>query len=208
MAETIESFVAKLHAEGVEAGRREAEKLVAEAREQADALTRRARAEAEKLLADARRQAEAHAAKSQAELQLAARDTLLRLREALNRALRAVLTHQTRAALEDGQFLRVLIHDVVLEYAKADSQGEQEVKLNVQPQMREQLAKWLIQEMVHKTEGLSIDLTSALDDAGFEYEIRGQIIEVTAGSVVEALAEMVGAELRKILEEASASEKK
>lgn len=46
MAETIESFVAKLQAEGVQAGREAAEQLEAKARQKAEEIGRQAEAKA------------------------------------------------------------------------------------------------------------------------------------------------------------------
>ena len=58
MAESIESFVAKLQAEGVQAGKDAAEKIREEARQQAREIVQHARSEADKIIAEARSQAE------------------------------------------------------------------------------------------------------------------------------------------------------
>ena len=57
MTQTIESFVEKLHAEGVHAGQEAAEKLRSEARAEAERVVAEAKAEAEKLLAEAKAKA-------------------------------------------------------------------------------------------------------------------------------------------------------
>ncbi|HET6441706.1 MAG TPA: hypothetical protein VFH53_04950, partial [Phycisphaerae bacterium] len=116
MAETIEAFVAKLQTEGVEAGRLEAKKLVTEAQRKAQQILEDAKEQAEKTLAEAKAKAEAEAEKTQAELRLAARDTVLRLRDTLSGLMGTVLNHAAGEALSDGKFLRQLIHDMALEY--------------------------------------------------------------------------------------------
>ena len=202
MADTIEAFVARLQAEGVEAGRREAAKLVEEAGKKADGLVQAAEARAAKIVADAEVQAQATLAKGKTELQLAARDAVLALRERLGRILRAVLLRKAREALSDANFLKPLIHDALVEYAKADSEGKDLVKVTVPPEFHSQLAEWLVREVMHRSDVGQIDLKGTLAEAGFEYEIAGKNVEVTAGSVVEMLSEMVGPALRELLDEA------
>lgn len=206
MADTIEAFVAKLQAEGVEAGRKEADKLVEDARQEAEVIVHEAQEQARKIVADAENQAKANLAKGKTELDLAARDSVLRLRDALSRILRVVLARETREALADGNFLRQLIHDALVQYAKADSENKEAVRVTVQPEFHAQLADWLMHEVMHKNAVGQIDLKGTLRDAGFEYEIAGKNVEVTTSSVVEMLSEMVGPALRKLLDEALAGQ--
>ncbi len=207
MAETIEAFVAKLQAEGVEAGRRAAEQLQAEARRKADEIVRQAEAKARQIVAEAEARREATLAKSRTELQLAARDTVLRLRDALSRAMQAVLSRRTGEVLKDVEFLRRLVHDIVVLYVQSDIEHKGTVKINVPPEMKEQFAHWLLAELVHKTNGQSFDLKGTLAEAGFEYEVDGATVEVTQRSVVEALSDLAGPALREVLDEAVREEK-
>jgi hypothetical protein len=207
MAETIEAFVAKLQAEGVQAGQRAAEQLQAEARRKADETVRQAGAKAKEIVAEAETRREATLAKSRTELQLAARDTVLRLRDALSRAIQAVLARRTEQVLKDVEFLRRLIHDIVMRYVQSDIEHENTITINVPPEMKEQFAHWLLEELVHKTNGQSFDLRGTLGEAGFEYEIDGATVEVTQRSVVDALSDLVGPVLREVLNEAAKQDK-
>ena len=202
MAETIEAFVAKLQTEGVEAGRREAKKLVTEAQRKAQQILEDAKEQAEKTLAEAKAKAEAEAEKAQAELRLATRDTVLRLRDTLSGLVATVLAHATQEVLSDSRFLRQLIHDLVLEYAKADREGRQ-VELGVHPETRKQLADWILHEVAHKDGVGAVDLKDTLREAGFEYKTDGATVEVTTASVTAALQDLVGPTLRKMLEVAA-----
>jgi V/A-type H+-transporting ATPase subunit E len=204
MADTIEAFVARLQAEGVEAGRREADKLVEDARGKAESIVRAAEEQAKKVLADAQKQAKTGLAKGRTELELATRDAVLRLRDAIGRILRTVLAYETREALSDQNFLRQLLHDALVQYAKADSEGKEAIRVTVQPEVHARLADWLIHELMHRNAVGPVNLKGTLHDAGFEYEIAGKNVEVTTSSVVEMLSEMVGPALRKILDEAAA----
>lgn len=142
MAETLESFVAKLQAEGVQAGQQAAEKIRSEAQAQAKDILAQARQQAQDLLTAAQARARQDQSKAQTELQLAARDAVLRLRDGLNQALRAVLERGAKTALADTDFLGKLIHELVMAYANADLEGRSTLGVNVTSPMRQKLADW------------------------------------------------------------------
>ena len=208
MAETIESFVAKLKQEGVEAGRAAAEAHLAKARQEADALLADARVRAEKIVADAKTQGDTLQAKARTDLELAARDLTLRLREALSRALREVMAAGTRQQFSDPKFLGDLLQEIVLQYVRADIEHKTAIRINVTPEMRERLATWAM-ALAHnpRLAGTSLDLRGTLADAGFEYQTDESNIEVTVESVVEALSELVNPALRDMLQKALAQKK-
>ena len=208
MAETIESFVVKLKQEGVEAGRTAAEAHLARTRQEADAILADARARAEKIVADAKAQGDSLQSKARTDLELAARDVTLRLRETLSRVVRQVLAAGAQQQLSDPKFLGNLLHEIVLQYARADIEHNSAIRINVTPEMRERLAEWAL-GLVHKPElaGASLDLRGTLAGAGFEYQVDGANVEVTVDSVVEALSELVNPALRDVLQKALARKK-
>ena len=105
----VDELVDRLHRDGVEAGRQEAERLVETARAEADALLTAARAERDRLLAEAKREVEALRRSSEAALGLAMRDTLLRTREALTALIVDRLGSRVREALLQPEALAELI---------------------------------------------------------------------------------------------------
>ncbi|MFW6062437.1 MAG: hypothetical protein ACOC93_06470 [Planctomycetota bacterium] len=205
MAETIESFVAKLQEEGVQAGQQQAEQMRADAERQAEEILAQAREEAEKIRADARADADSSVARSRTEMQLAARDTILQLRQSLSQVLQAVLTAGAREKLGDEQFLGKVLHEIVLAYSRADIDGSREIEINVPGEMRDQLADWALAEINQdrRTRHMSIDLKGTLRQSGFEYTVSGGTVEVTLDSVVERLCEMVTPRLREIIQQAA-----
>jgi len=205
MADTIEQFVAKLQAEGVQAGRAAAGQVIEKARRDAAEIIRQAQARAAKIVEEAEAQAQATQAMAKTELDLAARDTVLRLREALARAIRAALAAGANQSLSDPEFLRKLLSDIILQYVQADLQGQVAFDLNVTPETREKLAGWALAQL-HQG-NLSLDLEGTLAEAGFEYQVAGAKIEVTQTSVVDALADMVSPALREMLQRATADDK-
>ncbi len=205
MADSIEAFVSKLQSEGVEAGKKQAEAIRAEAQEQAGRIVREAEQKADKIREDAKREADEARQRGQTDLQLAARDTILRLRETLGRALQTVLVRGTDQALGDAEFLKGLIHDVVMQYAQADREDETRVEIRVSDEVKDQLTEWCRHQLAPEAEqaGAAVNIKGTLAEAGFEYQVRRANVEVTQTSVVETLQEMVSPRLRDMLAKAT-----
>lgn len=198
MVQTIEAFVNRLQTDGVEAGQAEAEKIRVRAEQQAQQRLAEAAEQAKRLIAQAQAESETIRVRAETELKLAARDTVVRLQEALSRALQAVLVDSVREKLDDADFLGSLIRDVVQRYVDADAAGSGSISVNVSEQMRQRLLSGTVAAFRPDAPAVtSIDLRGTLAEAGFAYEIAGGTVEVTVDSVVEVLSEMVGAELRK-----------
>ncbi len=210
MAETIESFVAKLQTEGIEAGQAAADKLREEAAQQAEQIIAEAQQQAEKCLADAQKQAESLLARSKTELELAARDVMLRLKSSLNKALEAIIAGEIKETLPQSDFISNTLHDLVLAYAAADIEHSGRMKINVSPKLQEQLADWAM-DMMHKHAneevGMAIDLKGTLKASGFEYTVTGATVEVTLESVTETICELVSPRLRKVIDQAVSNQK-
>jgi vacuolar-type H+-ATPase subunit H len=210
MTQTIEAFVSTLQAEGVEAGQRAAEKIRAEAEQRAHELIDQAKQRAKQIVDEARVEADRIRARIETELRLAARDTLARLQEALSSALRAVLFPAVRETLADSEFLAGLVRDVVLRYAEGDAAGQGPITVHLSEQVpeehRRRLTAWILEAFSQRGRTTTaVDLRATLADAGFEYTIRDGTVEVTADSLVDALAEIVAPDVRKLVAEAAAS---
>lgn len=204
MGETIEEFVAKLQAEGVQAGRQQADRILTQAQEQADRTVADARDQAEKIIAEANAEAQSILQRGHTELQLATRDVAMKLRESLGRAIQVVLARGAGEKLQDAEFLGKLLHEIVMMYAKADLDRKDTLAINVSADMQDKLADWAISELRReKTDGIrgGFNLKATLAGAGFEYNAGGATVEVTPESVVEMLSQLVGPSLRKMLAE-------
>jgi len=210
MVQTIEEFVKTLQEEGVEAGRRQAEKLLAEAKQQAERIIEQAKQQAAQIVDEAHREAQRVRVRSETELRLAARDTITRLQDALKSALRAVLFPAVRRTLMDEKFLADLIRDVVLRYAENDAidrgAAVARVSKEIDEKQRQQMASQMLESLAQGGGGLaSINLEAVLAEAGFELVLRDGTVEVTTEAVVDSLTEMVGPEVRKLISEAAGS---
>jgi len=203
MAESIETFVAKLQTEGVQAGRQEADAICAAAKTEAEKIVADANAEAEKIVAGAQSEAENLLSRGKTELSLAARDAVLKLQETLSKSLEAILKQQAGETLKDVDFLGKVLHELILLYAKDEMAAKSGITFNVAPELRGQLTEWALKEIGQDrldNIGVHMDRKGTLAAAGFEYTAGGATIEVTLDSVVETLGALVGPELRKVLE--------
>ncbi len=81
MPTNIESFVKTLESEGVDAGKKAAMKIEAEAREKADEINAEAKENASQIIAEAQAEAEKVKVRMNSSLELATRDTIFLLRE-------------------------------------------------------------------------------------------------------------------------------
>ncbi len=201
MADTIESFVEKLQKDGVEAGRTEAAKLLDGARAESEKIIADAKTQAEGITSDARAEAEKTVKQGKDELQLACRDTLLSLHEAVMRSIRTVLEQAARTQLKDKEFLSNLIREVIVQYAGKDARGDRPVEVKVSDEMLETVSAWAAGESTGQAEGPATDiaLTGGLKSAGFEYSSAGGTVEVTPESVAGVLSEMVSPRLREMI---------
>ena len=202
MAETIESFVAKLQSEGVQAGEEAAAEIRRGAEQGRQQILKEAEAEAEQIVSEARAQAEAAAAAGRAELELAARDVVLDLRNALQRMLEVVLTKPVEGQLKDCAFLGPLLHDVVMQYVKADSEHSADIKINLGAEQCKEMVDWAITEIRRASEEHTggITLAGSLGRAGFEYKVRGATVDVSVDSVVAVLADLVRPHIGELLD--------
>jgi V/A-type H+-transporting ATPase subunit E len=201
MAHTVQSFVETLRSDGVEAGRQEAEKIRQEAQQEAEQTVRDAEAKARQILEDAEQQRQKTLERTRTDLELAARDTVARLRDVLSQAVNRLLTQAASTTLDDSAFLKELIREVASAYARSDATGEQMIELNVSEPMKQKLADWAITSFREggDQQKLSVELHGALAAAGFEYKVAGGTVEVTPESVVQVLAQIVTPQLQELI---------
>jgi V/A-type H+-transporting ATPase subunit E len=105
----IEDLIARLHGDGVEAGRREATRILQEAQMQAAAILARARSEADQLKETARASAATEQEAARHALRLAFRDTVLALKEELCVHLAGRLRRMVAGIVCDPLLLRQVV---------------------------------------------------------------------------------------------------
>ncbi len=111
-ASGVEKLIERLKQEGVAAGQKEAERLVEEAQRRADWIINQAREEIEAMQKQAEESMARERAAAEEALRVAARDTVLQMREGVVRRFRMRLHSLVGAQLEDPSFLHQLILEV------------------------------------------------------------------------------------------------
>jgi len=204
MAEDLESFVKKLQSEGVNAGKEAAERLRKEAEQEAEAILVRARETADEIVQQAEAQAEGRRSRIEAELDMAVRDVILRLRASLGQALSALMTRRVREALRDPGYLREVIKDVVISYATVDATGKGGMEVQVSRDLPNDWIEDLLEDLSRhlKDPDAKTGVQAVLSRAGFDYRVKGAVVEVSPDSVTEVLLEMVNPELQEIIQKA------
>ena len=190
----IETFVAKLQKDGVEAGRIEAEKIVSEANREGQRIIKSAEEKAVEIVKSAEIRAQKVRTQAQKELGLAARDAVLKLRQAIETRLSAIVFAEVQKDLAQPGFLQGLIAEVVRQYAGCDAANLPmmfSIPQHVLKKHQEQLQSALSAEIA---EG-KIQLTGGSQQTGLEYKVGQGTVEVTPESVAEVLLSMVGKDL-------------
>jgi V/A-type H+/Na+-transporting ATPase subunit E len=202
MATKLEEFVARLHADGVETGRTEADRLVREAHAEAERILAAAEAGARERVAQAEARAEALLAQRESELRLAARDAVLQLRATLASSMETLVRHAADAALADPAVVTDILKSVVLEYARADARGARRIEVTVPDALRQPLEEALLRELAGSAAGRAarVDVKGDLAEAGFEYRVgEGGTVEVTTEAVLDVLQRLVRPGLYRLL---------
>ena len=113
MAEELQSLIEKINRDGVEKAKAEAEKIVAEAKKQAETIVKKAKDEAAEAASTAAKEAELSAERAKETLRQAARDAVISVEGAVTRMLERLLTANVDAALADPAAAAAIAGDAV-----------------------------------------------------------------------------------------------
>lgn len=199
----MEAFVARLHDEGVEAGRQEAERVLREARREAAEIVERAGSEADALVAAAKARVAEEEERGRAELKLAARDAVLELRAALTETLSTILAESVSRELSDAEVVERLLREVMGAYARADA-DRRPVDIRVPGALARDVTRWWKSELSAVLRGeASVEVNPVLE-AGFEYRIDGGTVEMSVEATVAKVMELMRPRLREIVGDSAA----
>jgi V/A-type H+-transporting ATPase subunit E len=119
----VDTLIERLRQEGVDAGRKQADEIVAAAEQEAKDIVRRAEEEAEELKRAARAETERFDAATRAALETAARDARLAVDHQLRRTFEHALGRLVTRQVADTDFLRRLIEQAVIRALGAEVRG-------------------------------------------------------------------------------------
>ena len=123
-AQGVEQFIQQLRDKGVEAGQREADQLLDEARKVALEIIQKANREADEMKAKIKKDIEQDKASAEAALKLAFRDTVLRLKSEITSRFAAQVKNLVSVTMHDGDNLRELILEVVRKTLTKDTENQ------------------------------------------------------------------------------------
>jgi V/A-type H+-transporting ATPase subunit E len=210
MPTNIESFVKTLESEGVDAGRKAAQKIEADAKHQAEKIIAEGKAKAEQIINDANTEAEKIKTRMNSSLELATRDAIFMLREKLSQELKNLLQSNVQTAIKDEETLASVLKEVIPAYAKADTNIKKTAEINISGKLKSRLLEGTLRELKHslKDKNVEINVKHNLAKEGFEFKIEGSTVEVSTESITALLSEMIDPELQQFLEKAAETKQK
>ena len=120
----VEGLIERLRYEGVESGRREAERIIEEAQRRANDIIDRAELDADRIRQDAQKTAEHLKVSAQEALAVAARDTLITLKTQLTNRFAQEVKRLVSEQMHSAELLRQLILEVTGQAAKQIGEDE------------------------------------------------------------------------------------
>lgn len=180
--EELQQLLEKIRHEGVDKAKADADKILADARARAKAVTDQAEADAEKARAEARRDAEAFGRRAEATIRQAARDTVLSVEQAVTGLLTALLRKGVDAAMDDPAVVPGLAEAAVRSYLGGGGGVEVAAADRLAGALRARLASLA-------GKGVTV-VTDESAGTGFRVRLEGGRVEhsFTGAAVAEALA--------------------
>src|SRR5690554_3278781 len=118
----IQELTSKLYTEGVEKGREEAERIIAEAKAREEKIVKEAKAKADHLIAAAQKEQAELKKHTEAELKLFASQSAEALKtEIINLLTDKLATMNVKAAMEDKGFMQKLIGELLTNWSKDET---------------------------------------------------------------------------------------
>lgn len=194
-ASGIANLIAKIKADGVEAGESERRVRVDAATREAEQVLAKARAEAERITAAAQADAERRRRQLDAELRMAARDFVFRLQERLSSQVLGPATSELAAqALSDDNAVAGLIVELLGDRVSGSS-------LTVDSARRQALEAAILRRIGAKAIGAGLEITDEAGLGGFRLVRQGEHFswDVSQDAVARELGRLVEPGLRSAL---------
>lgn len=194
-ASGISDLIARIKADGIQAGEDERKERIEAASREAAKIVADARAEAERIVGAANAEAERRRHQLDAELRMAARDFVLRLQERLSaQVLRPVTADLARAALADDGAVTALILDLLRERAGG-------ARLTLDADRRAALEAAVIAGFAGRLGDGGLEITDEAGLGGFRLARDGEnfVWDASADAVARELASLVEPSLRAAL---------
>ncbi len=202
----VQNLIDRLHGEGVNKGREEADSLVSDARRKALEILDDARKQADKILADARSEAERTRKGGEDAIRLAGRDAIEELMEALGEDFSRKLHHLVQHELEDSSFLREMILEISRKAVTPGKDGQVHLEFlgdaeanNYDGGSLDAFVRGLAADAIR--DGLTVS-TADSEEPGIRVQFVGDDLEVdlTSETLTNLLIEHLSPRFREIME--------
>lgn len=195
METDVEAFARHIRQDGIDAARAETVRILEEARAQAAEILRQARSEADTALREARTEIESRRRSQAVELRLLARDTMLKVKEEIERVVLLLLRRPVGAALASEEVVRA----AVAELARSSSPG-QEWEVRVGAGIGKALAQAAVDDLF-KDSTAAVTLVEEFRGSGLEFHGgSGEVLELSEESVAEVFRRLMSPELSRLLD--------
>lgn len=193
MTEDLQQLLEKIQRDGVDKAKSDADKILADARAQAKALTDQAKADAEKMKSEAEKEAEAFGRRAEETIRQAARDTVLYVEKSVTDMLSAILLKDVQKSMDNTDFVSGLVAEAVRTYLSG--------KENIEVAAGEKLADVLRAELASEAENGVTIVTDENTGAGFSVRLANGRIEhaFTGAAVADALSKQLRPRLAALL---------
>ncbi|HRS40797.1 MAG TPA: hypothetical protein P5174_02165 [Dysgonamonadaceae bacterium] len=167
----IQELTSKLYAEGVEKGKQEAEKIIAEANAQKKQILDEAKAKAQEIIATAEKQSAEMRSHTEAELKLFAAQAIEALKtEITNLITDKLASDNVKAAMQDQTFIQKIIVELVRNWSKNEKltigvQNSKDIENYIASNAKDILDKGLKIESVN---GIKSGFTLSPEDGSYK----------------------------------------
>jgi len=197
VAETdVAAFARQLKEDGIEAARAEAANILNEARAQAAEILQHAQAAAVKTRADALAAIERERQRFAAEIRLTARDTMLSVRQDIERVAAHLLRIKIGEALATDEVVRTAIVELI-----KDPPPGKEWEISFGPRVGKTLVEMVVNDLFKGREA-AITLREELHRTGLEFRAsgEGEVLELSEESVAAAFRQIMSPELNRLID--------
>jgi V/A-type H+-transporting ATPase subunit E len=191
----IQEITSKLYAEGIEKGKEEANKIVAEAKVLRDQIVEEAKKEAEQIVVSAKKETHEWKSNTESELKLFASQTVEALKSEITNLVTGKLSaSNVKAALEDKTFMQKLITELVQNWSKNETltigvENSEELKQYISENAKYLLDKGLKIESVN---GLKTSFILSPEDGSYRVKFGEE-------EFIEYFREFLRPQIQKLL---------
>ena len=201
MPEQIQELISKIKTEGIEEAQKKAKVIEAQAQEQAQRIVAKAKEEANRLMAEANVNIQKSKEAAEKALQQAARDTLLNLRQDIQKTLKRITLENVGKALTPDELSAIIAHLIEKSFDKKSSAKDMRIILSDAD--CEKLKKGLVSKLQEKLkEEIRLQSSSEVTK-GFLISFDGgkSAFDFTDESLTEFLSAYLNPEIAALLED-------